>query len=71
MEFCTAVMTGGFGVLSAAVESVLAYVERHQTRVADLTGVAADQLQSFGEQPHRPDHWRNFVPAQTRFMSGE
>jgi len=66
VELCTAVMTGGFEVITAAVESVRLYAQRKAQLPEDWIGVAADRLQTFAEQPLRPDHWREFVPAQTR-----
>lgn len=65
VELCTAVMTGGFEVIRAAVATVQAYADRKHQRPADWIGLAADRLAAFGDQPARPDHWRGFVPAET------
>jgi dihydroorotate dehydrogenase len=65
VELCTAVMTGGFEVITAAVDAVRDYARRKAQSAPDWIGLAADRLQTFGEQPVRPEHWRQFVPAQT------
>lgn len=66
VELCTAVMTGGFEVITAAVDAVRAYAKHKSQSASEWIGLAADRLQTFGEQPLRPDHWRRFVPPQTR-----
>ena len=70
VELCTAVMTGGFGVITDAVESVRRYAERKQQGPHDWIGRAADQLQGFGDQPVRPEYRREFVPPQTNLSAG-
>ncbi len=66
VELCTAVMTGGFEVITAAIDTVRTYAQSKAQFAQDWVGVAADRLQTFGEQPLRPDHWQQFVPVQTR-----
>jgi dihydroorotate dehydrogenase len=64
-ELCTAVMTGGFGVLADAIGEIERYLAARGTNAVALVGITADRIASFGAQPLRPDHWRGFVPAET------
>ena len=65
VEYCSAVMTGGFGVLGEAIDSLYAYLSRQGVTAAQLTGRAADQIKTYAELPARADHWRDFVPRPT------
>lgn len=65
VEYCSAVMTGGFGVLGAAIASLSAYLNTKNLDAQQLIGRAADQVGAYGELPSRPEYWRSFVPAQT------
>ena len=65
VELCTAVMTGGFGVLRDAIRELEDYLAGRNAAAASLIGVAADRIGSFGAQPLRPDYWRGFVPSET------
>lgn len=65
VEFCSAVMTGGFDVLGDAVAALSTYVERHGCAARHLIGRAADQVGRYADLPARPEHWRGFVPAAT------
>ncbi len=64
VEMCTAVMTGGFGVLRQAVEEAANYLDDKEMNARDIVGVVADQVGRFGDQPLRPGAWRNFVPGE-------
>lgn len=64
-ELCTAIMTGGFGVIDAALAELRAFCVRHGRDAQSLVGVTADRVQGFGAQPWRPDYWREFVPGPT------
>ena len=64
-ELSTAVMTGGFGVLAEAVETLGAYLERQGMDAAELVGLAADRVKAFAELPLRPGFWESFVPPET------
>ena len=70
VEFSTAVQTGGFRVLSQAIEDMSGYLADHGQNAADLVGLAADKVGGFMEQPNRPGHWQNFVPPETLADSG-
>ena len=65
VEMCSAVMTGGFGVLTAAIDVLSAYLARHNTSAPAIVGRAADGVQAFAALPARADAWRAFVPAAT------
>ncbi len=62
VEMGSAVMTGGYGVIADAVDTLSRYLAQHGCSACDVVGKAADRLQSFEEQPYRPEHWRGFVP---------
>ena len=65
VEYCSAVMTGGFGVLGEAIGSLATYLERHGMSAQQLVGIAADRVAAYADLPARPDYWRGFVPAET------
>lgn len=65
VQYCSAVMTGGFGVLGEAITTLSAYLARRQFAASDLVGVAADKVAAYAQLPVRPDHWRGFVPPET------
>ena len=65
VEYCSAVMTGGFGVLGEAIDSLSAYLSRQGVTAAHLTGRAADQIKTYAGLPARADYWRGFVPQPT------
>lgn len=65
VEMCSAVMTGGFGVLRDAIGELTAYLESREAAALAIVGRAADQVRSFADLPERGDVWREFVPAAT------
>ena len=65
VEYCSAVMSGGFGVLGDAIESLSAYLKTKNLDAQALIGRAADQIGGYGELPSRPQYWRGFVPPET------
>ncbi len=64
VEMGSAVMTGGYGVIADAVAKLSRYLAQHDCSAGAIVGKAADRLQSFEEQPYRPEHWRGFVPPE-------
>jgi dihydroorotate dehydrogenase (NAD+) catalytic subunit len=62
-EICTAVMVGGYGILSDAVAAFSAYLERQGCDADALIGKAADRRRRYPDMPRRPEHWRAFVPG--------
>jgi dihydroorotate dehydrogenase len=64
VELSTAVFTNGFGVLEDAVGAVADYLDRHGCDAADIIGRAADRVETFKQQPARPDYWREFLPPE-------
>jgi dihydroorotate dehydrogenase len=65
VEMCSAVMTGGFGVLGEAIDAFSAYLARKDIDAAALIGRAADRVLPFAQLPARGDYWRGFVPPAT------
>lgn len=65
VEMCSAVMTGGFGVLATAVEQLDEYLARHEASASSIVGRAGDRVKGFSDLPTRADVWRDFVPAAT------
>jgi dihydroorotate dehydrogenase (NAD+) catalytic subunit len=65
VEYCSAVMIGGFDVLGRALADLTDYLDTKQLTAAQLIGKAADQVGTFADQPSRPGYWRGFVPPQT------
>ena len=62
VEMGSAVMTGGYGVITETIDTLSRYLDQRGCSVDDVIGKAADRLQSFEAQPRRPEHWRGFVP---------
>ncbi len=65
VQYCSAVMTGGFDVLGVAIGGLSGYLERRSMTAQQLIGVAADQVGAYADLPSRPDYWRGYVPDQT------
>ena len=65
VEYCSAVMTGGFAVLGEAIATLSDYLTRHDMGAQQLIGVAADQVAAYAALPARPDYWQGFVPQET------
>jgi dihydroorotate dehydrogenase (NAD+) catalytic subunit len=61
-EMTSAVFTGGYEVLSRAVRELEEYVNQRGLSVEQLLGNAADQVQTYQQQPDRPDWWKGFAP---------
>ncbi|MBD9443313.1 dihydroorotate dehydrogenase [Pseudomonas sp. PDM04] len=61
-EMTSAVFTGGYQVLSDAIEELDAYVAKRGSTVTELLGSAADQVQTYQQQPSRPGWWEGFAP---------
>jgi len=64
-ELCTAVMTGGFGVIESAVAELSNYLNKQDKDASDIIGLAADRVKTFQELPLRPGFWEGFVPPET------
>ena len=65
VEMCSAVMTGGFGMLGRAVADLDAYLDSKQLSATEIRGRAADQVGDYGSLPQDAEHWKNFVPPET------
>ena len=66
VELCTAVMTGGYAVITQCIDELDHYCRGKGVDARELIGIAADRLSSFDAQVYRPDHWQHFVPAEGR-----
>lgn len=65
VEYCSAVMTGGFGVLGDAIATLSACLKARDLTAQQLVGVAADKVAAYAALPARPEYWRGFVPPET------
>lgn len=63
VEMTSAIFTRGYGVIAESLAELDSYLAERGQRAGDLIGVAADQLQGYGEQAERPGIWREFAPA--------
>jgi dihydroorotate dehydrogenase len=61
VQVTSAVLTGGFGVVTRMVEDFSNYLDRKELSAADLIGRAADQIGTYAQQESRPDYWKRFV----------
>ena len=61
-ELTSLVLMRGYDALRECIAELDAYLDRRGKAARDLIGVSADRLQSYAEQPDRPDYWRNFAP---------
>ena len=66
VEMTSAVMAGGFGVVTQSVQQIADYLARTGGTVEELIGLAADRQLGYGVQPDRPGYWRDFVPPESR-----
>jgi hypothetical protein len=64
-EMTSAIFTGGYHVLTRAIEELEIYLRSRGARAEDLVGMAADQVQTYQQQLDRPDHWKQFAPASS------
>ena len=62
----SAVFTGGYRVLSEAIEELEAYVSKRESTVSELLGSAADKVQTYQQQPSREGWWEQFAPKCQR-----
>jgi dihydroorotate dehydrogenase len=70
VEFASAVLTGGFGTLAAAIAELQEYATTRGEDVQAMIGRAADRVTEYGGLPRRPEYWRDFVPAATLRSTG-
>lgn len=63
VECLSVVMHEGFAGLSRIIDELDAWLAARRLKFADLVGCAADSLRTYNQQPERPGHWREFVPA--------
>lgn len=65
VQMSSAVLEHGFQTLGDAVATLDQWFEARSLTAAGITGLAGDALETYGEQPEQPGHWRSFVPPQT------
>ena len=65
-EMSTAVMTGGFGTLTRAIDELTAYLEATGVAAADLIGTAADRVKRFQDLPAAADNRLKVIPPDAR-----
>lgn len=61
-ELTSAVFTGGYRVLSDAIEELDRYLRRRGHSATELLGMAADHVETYQQQPNRPGYWQGFAP---------
>ena len=66
VQMTSAVMTGGFGVVSRSIGELDAYLDARHQVAADLVGRAADRLEAYTDQPFDEDRWTRFVVPESR-----
>lgn len=62
-EMTSAVFTGGYQVLTRAIEQLTEYCARRGMSAAQLLGEAADQVQTYQQQVSQAEYWRQFAPS--------
>jgi len=65
IEMTSAIVTGGFGVITDTRNELEEYLSSKACAAVDIVGVAADKLARYGDQKSRPGYWKNFVPPET------
>lgn len=66
VQMNSAIFTGGFGVISTAVDELEQYLKGRGDTAAAIVGRAADRLGSYGEQPADEHAWERYVPPESR-----
>jgi dihydroorotate dehydrogenase len=61
VQVTSAVLTGGFDVITRMNDDFSGYLARKQLSARDLIGRAADQISTYAQQESRPNYWRQFV----------
>ena len=61
-QMSSAVMTNGYGALTAALAELEAYLARSGAAAGDIVGAAADATARFEDLPEQPDNWRKVAP---------
>ncbi|TAN03236.1 MAG: dihydroorotate dehydrogenase [Rhizobiaceae bacterium] len=62
----SAVMLRGFGVISESVAALEDYCRAKNMSAQDLVGRAADARRTFADMPELCEHWKKFVPPESR-----
>ena len=62
VQMTSAIFTSGYKVISRSLIQIEDYLEVKNLELDDIIGMAADKVESYGEQQNRKDYWRDFVP---------
>lgn len=62
VEMASAVLAGGFEVLSTAIEQIEDYLKQKDSRASNLIGKAAT-VKKFADMPERKQPWKQFLSA--------
>lgn len=62
VQMTSAIFTQGYQVITDSLAQLEQYLAERAQQAGDLIGLAADRLQSYQEQPDRPQIWRHFMP---------
>ena len=62
VEMASAVLAGGFEVLSTAIEQIEDYLKQKDIRASNLIGKAAT-VKKFADMPERKQPWKQFLSA--------
>ena len=57
----SAIFASGFPVIVQMLQEFSSYLDRKGLAARDLIGKAADRLETYQQQPSRPDYWKEFV----------
>lgn len=66
VQLTSAVLTGGFGVVTRAIDELAEYLDGRGERAGDIIGRAADRLGTYTDQPADEHRWERFVPPESR-----
>jgi len=66
VQMTSAVMTGGFGVVSEAIETFADYITKRDQTAEDLIGRAADLLAGYQTVAADTDRWRELFAGTGR-----
>ena len=62
----SAVMLRGFGVIEESLAALEAYLDDKGQAASEIIGLAADRRKTFAEMPELQDHWKGFLPPESR-----
>lgn len=66
VQMTSAIFTSGFNVIGESLIELSEYLREHGVSADEIVGKAADRIEQYGDQPLRPDHWKQFVPGNAK-----